>query len=198
MITNIILIAKALHVVGFVSWFAGLFYLGRVLVNHADTENIEPVAGDGPEAVRNRLKKEILHEEYSATAARVYRIIVNPAMMITSVAGLTMIVFNPSYLQSGTPGWLYVKLTFVGLMVVYQLYTKKKLMLPMAANARPWSDWQLRLWNEVPTFFLISIPFLAIFGKMGSLNYLYLAIGVALFCFMIWRGAVGYRKRRVE
>jgi putative membrane protein len=190
MITNIILIAKALHVVGFVSWFAGLFYLGRVLVNHADTENIEPVAGDGPEAVRNRLKKEILHEEYSATAARVYRIIVNPAMMITSVAGLTMIVFNPSYLQSGTPGWLYVKLTFVGLMVVYQLYTKKKLMLPMAANARPWSDWQLRLWNEVPTFFLIS--------KMGSLNYLYLAIGVALFCFMIWRGAVGYRKRRVE
>jgi putative membrane protein len=198
MITNIILIAKALHVVGFVSWFAGLFYLGRVLVNHADTENIEPVAGDGPEAVRNRLKKEILHEEYSATAARVYRIIVNPAMMITSVAGLTMIVFNPSYLQSGTPGWLYVKLTFVGLMVVYQLYTKKKLMLPMAANARPWSDWQLRLWNEVPTFFLISIPFLAIFGKMGSLNYLYLAIGVALFCLMIWRGAVGYRKRRVE
>jgi len=198
MITNIILIAKALHVVGFVSWFAGLFYLGRVLVNHADTENIEPVAGDGPEAVRNRLKKEILHEEYSATAARVYRIIVNPAMIITSVAGLTMIVFNPSYLQSGTPGWLYVKLTFVGLMVVYQLYTKKKLMLPMAANARPWSDWQLRLWNEVPTFFLISIPFLAIFGKMGSLNYLYLAIGVALFCLMIWRGAVGYRKRRVE
>ncbi len=102
------------------------------------------------------------------------------------------------YLQSGTPGWLYVQLTLVGLMVVYQLYTKKKLMLPMAANARPWSDWQLRLWNEVPTFFLISIPFLAIFGKMGSLNYLYLAIGVALFCFMIWRGAVGYRKRRVE
>jgi putative membrane protein len=198
MITNIILIAKALHVVGFVSWFAGLFYLGRVLVNHADTENIEPVAGDGPEAVRNRLKKEILHEEYSATAARVYRIIVNPAMMITSVAGLTMIVFNPSYLQSGTPGWLYVKLTFVGLMVVYQLYTKKKLMLPMAANARPWSDWQLRLWNEVPTFFLISIPFLAIFGKMGSLNYLYLAIGVALFCLIFWGGAVGYRKRRVE
>jgi putative membrane protein len=69
MITNIILIAKALHVVGFVSWFAGLFYLGRVLVNHADTENIEPVAGDGPEAVRNRLKKEILHEEYSYRVA---------------------------------------------------------------------------------------------------------------------------------
>jgi putative membrane protein len=197
MITNIILIAKALHVVGFVSWFAGLFYLGRVLVNHADTENIEPIAGDGPEAVRNRLKKEILHEEYSATAARVYRIIVNPAMMITWVAGLTMIAFMPSYLKSGTPGWLYVKLLFVVLIIVYQLYTKKKLMLPMAAGERPWSDWQLRLWNEVPTFFLVSVPFLAVFGKMGSLNYFYLAIGVGIFCFMVWRGAVGYRKRRL-
>ncbi|TXF91084.1 TIGR00701 family protein [Neolewinella aurantiaca] len=198
MITNIILIAKALHVVGFVSWFAGLFYLGRVLVNHADTENIEPVAADGAAATRNRLKKEILHEEYSATAARVYNIIVNPAMMITWLAGLTMIGFNPAYLQSGSPGWLHVKLLFVVLLVVYQLYTKKVLMLPMAAGARPWSDWQLRLWNEVPTFFLVSVPFLAVFGKMGSLNYLYLAIGVALFSFMVWRGAVGYRKRRKE
>ena len=197
MITNIILIAKALHIVGFVSWFAGLFYLGRVLVNHADTENIEPVAGDEPEAVRNRMKKEILHEEYAATADRVYRIIVNPAMMITWVAGLTMIALNPGYLMSGTPGWLHVKLLFVVLMVVYQLYTKKKLMLPMAAGARPWTDWQLRLWNEVPTFFLVSVPFLAVFGKMGSLNYLYLGIGVGLFCLMVWRGAVGYRKRRL-
>ncbi len=197
MISNIILIAKTLHVVGFISWFAGLFYLGRVLVNHADTENIEPVAGDGPDAVRNRLKKEILHEEYAATAARVYRIIVNPAMMITWVAGLTMIAFNPGYLQSGTPGWLHVKLLFVVLILVYQLYTKKKLMLPMAAGARPWSDWQLRLWNEVPTFFLVSVPFLAVFGKTGQLNYLYLTIGVAAFCFLVWRGAVGYRKRRL-
>lgn len=197
MITNIILIAKTLHVVGFVSWFAGLFYLGRVLVNHADTENIEPVVGDGAEAVRNRLKKEILHEEYAATAARVYRIIVNPAMMITWVAGLTMIALNPSYLMSGTPGWLHLKLLFVVLMVVYQLYTKKKLMLPMAAGDRPWSDWELRLWNEVPTFFLVSVPFLAVFGKVGQLNYLYLGIGVALFCFMVWRGAVGYKNRRL-
>ncbi len=58
---DFILIAKALHIVGFVSWFAGLFYLGRVLVNHADTENITPLAGDDPTAVRNRLKKRAKH-----------------------------------------------------------------------------------------------------------------------------------------
>lgn len=193
---DFILIAKAVHVIGFVSWFAGLFYLGRVLVNHADTENITPLAGDSPEASRNRLKKEILHEEYSATAARVYKIIVNPAMMITWVAGLLMLVLNPGYLQSGTPGWMHVKLLFVVLLLVYQLYTKRKLMLPMAAGRRPWTDWQLRLWNEVPTFFLVSVPFIAVFGKMGQLNYLYLAIGVGIFCLLVYRGAVAYRGKR--
>lgn len=193
---DFILIAKSLHIVGFVSWFAGLFYLGRVLVNHADTENLTPLTGDSPEATRNRWKKNILHEEYTATAARVYKIIVNPAMMITWVAGLVMIGLNPGYLQTGTPGWLYLKLFFVVLLVVYQVYTKAKLMLPMAKGDRPWSDWQLRLWNEVPTFFLVSVPFMAVFGKVGQLNYLYLGIGVAIFCILVYRGAVAYRKRR--
>lgn len=196
MIANFILFAKALHVVGFVSWFAGLFYLGRVLVNHADTENISPLEGEGTEVLRNRMKKEILHEEYVATAARVYRIIVNPAMMITWGAGLAMIGLNPAYLQAGTPGWLVVKLGLVAALVVYQVYTKAKIMLPMAQGERPWSDWELRLWNEVPTFFLVSVPFIAVYGKGGQLNYLYLALGVGFFCFMVWRGAVAYRKKR--
>ncbi len=196
MVGMLILFAKALHVVGFVSWFAGLFYLGRVLVNHADTENIRPLAGDSAEAQRNRLKQEILHEEYTATASRVYRIIVNPAAIITLGAGFGMVALNPGYLIAGTVGWLWIKIGLVLLMGVYQLYTKAKIMLPMAGGARPWTDWELRLWNEVPTFFLVSIPFIAVYGKGGSLNYFYLAAGVAFFCFMVWRGAVAYRKRR--
>lgn len=195
---NLILIAKALHVVGFVSWFAGLFYLGRVLVNHAETDTISPLVGDEPEAVRNRIKREVLHEEYSATANRVYKIIVNPAMMITWGAGLTMVAWNPGYFQSGTPGWLSVKLLLVVAIVVYQVYTRKKLMLPMQAGERPFSSWQLRLWNEVPTFFLVSVPFIATFGKVGELNYWYLAAGVALFSFLVYRGAAAYRNRRLE
>jgi len=193
---EVILIAKALHVVGFVSWFAGLFYLGRCLVNHAESDKLSPLEGDTPDAVRNRLKREILHEEYSATEGRVYRIIVNPAMMITWVAGVVMIAWNPGYLQSGTPGWLHLKLLLVVLLVVYQLWTKKKLMQPMQAGERPFSGWQLRLWNEVPTFFLVSVPFIAVFGKVGALNYLYLAIGVAIFSFMIYRAARAYRAAR--
>jgi len=146
MLANLILIAKALHVVGFVSWFG---------------------------------------------------IIVNPASIITFIAGFAMVVINPGYLQSGTTGWLYVKILFVVLLVGYQHFTKARLMKPMAAGERPWSDWQLRLWNEVPTFFLVSIPFIAVFGKIGALNYLYLAVGVGIFCLLVYRGAVGYRKHRL-
>ncbi len=195
---NLILIAKALHIVGFVSWFAGLFYLGRVLVHHAETDNIAPLTASTPEGNRNQIKQEVLREEYGATEARVYRIIVNPAMMITWVAGLTMVALNPSYFQSGSPGWLSVKLLLVVGLVAYQLYTRRKLMQPMQAGARPFSSFQLRLWNEVPTFFLVAIPFIAVFGKVGELNYLYLAIGVAIFSFLVWRGAVNYRKRRED
>ena len=197
MIANLLLFAKALHVVGFVSWFAGLFYLGRVLVNHAATAN-PPVATDPPaDPDHHRLRREILHEEYTATAARVYRIIVDPAAVITLTAGFTMVGINPAYLQSGTPGWLWVKLALLFFLIGYQHYTKARLMKPMARGETPWSDWQLRLWNEVPTFFLVSIPFIAVFGKGGQLNYLYLVLGVAFFCFMVWRGAVAYRRKRL-
>lgn len=180
--------AKALHVVGFVSWFAGLFFLGRLLVNHAETDH-RPEERD----------RRVLAAEYSGMENRVYKIIVNPAMMITWLAGLTMLVvgfWSVNYFVAGTPGWMHLKLTLVVGMVVYQVYTRRKIMEPMQSGARPLSGWQLRLWNEVPTFFLVSICFIAVYGKAGALNYGYLAVGVLLFCGMVYRGAKAYAKRR--
>ena len=190
---TIILLAKALHVVGFVSWFAGLFFLGRLLVNHAETDRV--AASDLPDAA---LRAEVLREEYVGMEDRVYRIITNPAMMITVTAGLVMVAVNPGYFVSGTPGWLWVKLAAVAGLIGYQLYTKLRIMQPMQAGQRPLSAWKLRLWNEVPTFFLVSIVFTAVYGKVGALSYLYLGIGVFLFCLLVYRGAVAYRNRRKE
>lgn len=188
MITTIYL-AKALHVVGFVSWFAGLFYLGRMLVNHAETDE------------RTEQERNILAQEYIGMENRAYKIIINPAMMITWLAGLTMLItgfWSINYFIVGTPGWMHLKLLLVVGLVGYQLYTKYKIMLPMQAGQRPLSGWQLRLWNEVPTFFLVSICFIAVLGKAGALNYGYLAIGVGLFCGMVYRGAKAYQKRRLS
>ena len=187
---DIILFAKALHVVGFVSWFAGLFFLGRLLVNHAETDRLSSKTEDGP------LRAEILQQEYVGMEDRVYRIITNPAMMITWAAGLTMVAVNPAYFVSGTPGWLALKLFAVVALTGYQIYTKVRLMRPMQAGERPFSPWQLRLWNEVPTFFLVTIVFTVVYGKVGELSYLYLGIGVLIFCLLVYRGAVAYRNRR--
>lgn len=190
---DLILFAKALHVVGFISWFAGLFFLGRLLVNHSETDRV--AAGGLPDS---QLRAEILREEYTGMETRVYKIITNPAMMITWTGGLIMAAVNPAYFVSGTTAWLAVKLGFVLLLVVYQVYTKVRIMHPMQAGERPLSAWQLRLWNEVPTFFLVTIVFTAVYGKAGQLSYLYLGIGVLLFCLLVYRGAVAYRKRRAE
>ena len=190
---DIILFGKALHVVGFISWFAGLFFLGRLLVNHAETDTV--AAAGLPDSA---LRAQILREEYTGMETRVYKIITNPAMMITWTGGLIMVAANPRYFISGTPGWLTIKLTFIIGMVVYQVYTKLRIMQPMQAGERPLSAWQLRLWNEVPTFFLVAIVFTAVYGKVGQLSYLYLGIGVLLFSLMVYRGAVAYRKRRAD
>jgi putative membrane protein len=180
---------KALHVVGFVSWFAGLFYLVRIFVYLME-------AGEREEPARS-----ILTEQFEAMAWRVYKIICNPAMMITWVAGLGMIgldlagLTSYGYFSSGTPGWLHLKLLLLVLLTGYHLYCKN-LLQRMEKGERPLSAWQFRLFNEVPTLFLVSISFIAVYGKSGRLNYLYLLLGLGLFAALVYRGAVAYRNRR--
>jgi putative membrane protein len=182
---------KALHVVGFVAWFAGLFYLVRIFVYHEEA-NSKPE----PEA-------SILKKQYHIMEWRVYRIICNPAMMITWTAGLSMLglgLFSPvvpNYLSPdmGTPGWMHFKLLLLLLMTFYHLWSKR-LIRRMEAGERPFSSWQYRLLNELPTLFLILISFTAVYGKMGSLNYFYLFGGLILFIGLLFWGARAYKRSR--
>lgn len=180
---------KALHVVGFISWFAGLFYLVRVFVYIVEAEEEEEPA------------RTILHDQFVKMAGRVYKIICNPAVYITWLAGLGMIGLDLAgiapfaYFTSGTPGWLHLKLLLLVLMVGYHIYCGR-LLRRIEQGEQPFTAWQYRLFNEVPTLFLVSISFIAVYGKAGRLNYLYLLLGVGLFAGLVYRGAVAYRKRR--
>jgi putative membrane protein len=186
---NALFFFKALHVVGFVSWFAGLFYLGRIFVYDEE-------ASDKAEPERTTLKKQFNLMEW-----RVYRIICNPAMMITWAAGLVMLglgLFSPlvpNYLTSGTPGWMHLKLLLLVLMTIYHLWNKR-IIRRMEAGERPFSSWQYRLLNEMPTLFLISISYIAVYGKAGTLNYLYLFGGILIFVGLIFFGARAYKRAR--
>ena len=177
---NIILIAKSIHIIGFVSWFAGMFYLVRMFVYYRESlDKAEP-------------EKSILAGQFLQMQWRVYKIILNPAMMITWTAGIVMLVVNSAYL---TLPWLHVKLLLLVLLTGYHLFCKR-IIKQFEAGVVRFDSFQLRLFNEIPTLFLVSIVFIAVFGKAGTLNYMYLALGVILFAGMVFGGARAYKKKR--
>ncbi|MDX1940085.1 MAG: CopD family protein [Saprospiraceae bacterium] len=189
---SIIYFFKALHIIGFVAWFSGLFYLVRMFVYHIE-------ANDKPQP-----EQDILKKQFNLMQWRVYKIIANPAMMITWMAGLVMIITPfvnknyPNYLSTdvGTPGWMHLKLMLVVLLTVYHVWCKIQIK-KLESGANKLSAFQFRLANEIPTLFLISIAFLAVFGKAGTLNYAYLFGGLIVFAILLYFGARAYKKRRL-
>lgn len=169
---------KSLHIIGFVSWFAGLFYLVRMFVYHS--ESVEKA-----EALREDWKKQ-----YTAMQWRVYKIICNPAMMITWTCGILMLVNTPSFLQQS---WLQVKLVFLVMMTVYHVYCKS-IIKKQEEGKDTFTSFQFRLLNELPTLFLVTIVLLAVVKDL--LNFVYLFMGVLAFGFTLFFAARAYRKFR--
>jgi putative membrane protein len=146
---------KTLHIIGFVAWFAGLFYLGRMFVYHR-----EAMMEEDP-------KKSILIEQFHTMQMRVYRIICNPAMMITWTFGLLMLVaYGTGWLKLNP--WMHAKLLLVVLLTLYHLYCKL-IILKLHEKTFVMSSFKFRLFNEIPTLFLVSIVLLAVYRN--GLNY---------------------------
>jgi protoporphyrinogen IX oxidase len=170
-------IFKALHLIGAVAWFAGLFYLVRMFVYH--TEAYDKAEPEGA----------ILRQQFQLMESRVYKIICNPAMMITVTFGIAMLVNHPAYLKSP---WIHVKLTLVILLLGYHLYCKK-IMKQLEKGRTSFSSFQFRLFNELPTLFLVAIVFLAVFKD--NLNLITLFGGIFLFGLILFAVAKAYKAR---
>ncbi len=130
---------KAFHVIAMVTWFAGLFYLPRLFVYHAD-------AGDWISVERFR------------TMERRLFIIMTVGALLTVALGVAMIVAAPAYLKMG---WLHVKLTLVLLLIVYHSMCFK-FVRDFAHDRKTRSAKWFRLFNEVPSLLLIGIVILAV------------------------------------
>jgi protoporphyrinogen IX oxidase len=183
---NLYLFAKSLHVIGFVSWFAGLFYLVRLFVYHAEVDEKKTKA----EAV-------ILKPQYELMEHRLYTIITNPAMVITWLGGLTMITLGyiddsvVNWMKTGQ--WLHVKLLLVIMLSGYTGYCKK-IMRELKAGKLPMSSDRFRLFNELPTLFLAAIVLLAVYK-----NFLHFGIalaGLVAFGVALGIGVKVYKKAR--
>ncbi len=130
---------KAFHVIAMVTWFAGLFYLPRLFVYHAD-------AGDWISVERFRVMERRL------------LMIMTIGALLTLSLGLAMIVVWPAYLKMG---WLHAKLALVILLIAYHL-TCHKFVRDFAHDRKTRSARWFRMFNEVPSVLLIGIVILAI------------------------------------
>ncbi|VEP16761.1 conserved membrane hypothetical protein [Hyella patelloides LEGE 07179] len=138
---------KAFHLIGVVAWFAGLFYLVRLFVYHAE-------ANQEPEPAQS-----ILKNQYEIMEKRLYSIITTPGMIVTVVCAIGLISTEPEILKSG---WLHIKMAIVLLLIGYHHYCKR-IMKQLAKGECQWTGQQFRALNEAPTIMLVLIVLLAVF-----------------------------------
>jgi putative membrane protein len=171
---------KTLHIIAVVSWFAGLFYHGRLLVYHAEA------------LVLTEPQRGILARQYSIMESRLFRIIMSPAMVLTLATGGGMLLTSVGGGYVAQP-WMLAKLVVVGLLVGFHFYLRR-IMLELAAGQRRRGGRELRLLNEVPTVVLVVITALAVFktaipwGGVGAV--------VVLLVMAILVGALAYARHR--
>jgi putative membrane protein len=171
---------KTLHVVAVVAWMAGLFYVGRVIVNH-----VEALAR--PEPARG-----ILHEQLAGMERRAYRGILTPAAVLGVAFAAGMLAAQPALLGAG---WLHAKLGLVALLAGFHLYCGR-LIARLAAGVAPVSSLGARALNEIPTVILLGITLLAVFKSRASAGALAQAVlGLAL---LIGVGIAQYARRRMR
>lgn len=175
-----LLLFKSLHIVGFVAWFGGLFYLVRILVYH--TEALE----------RPEKERAVLIPQFSVMEKRVYRIICNPGMMITWTFGtLLLVIYGAEWLR--TNPWMHVKLVLLVVLTAYHMYCKR-IMNRMGNRKRSLNSFQLRLLNEIPTVLLVAIVLLAVYRNL--LNFGLAFLGVSIFGILLYVFTRWYRRIR--
>lgn len=132
----------ALHVVAIISWMAGILYLYRLLIY----------------ATERRKEHASIENLLQIMSRRLYKAITVPAMIVSWIAGLTMLKFN-SGLWSMT--WMQLKIISVLLLTVSTLYAGYLVKALQKGHDLPKGK-TLRFMNEVPTLLMVIIVIMVI------------------------------------
>ncbi len=122
-----------------VTWFAGLFYLPRLFIYHAEAAD---------DVSRNR---------FTIMERRLF-IIMTIGAVLTAIFGLAILYFNRALLNQG---WFQVKLALLVGLVIYHLRCQHWIQRLTAGGLPDNTRW-LRWFNELPTIFLLGMIFLAV------------------------------------
>ena len=134
---------KALHIMSVISWMAGLFYLPRLFVYHAE----EAKVGDQ------------LSETLKIMERKLMRVIMNPAMIATWLFGL-MMAFTPGLID-WSEIWPWIKVVLILAMTWFH-HSLVRWMKDFAADRNVRTGRFYRLANEIPTLAMIGIVFMVV------------------------------------
>lgn len=131
----------ALHIIFVVCWFAGLFYLPRLFVYHADAHD------------------KISIERFKVMEHKLYYYIMTPSGILATAFGIWLLSFNLSgYMQQG---WMHAKLSLVIILWIYHWYCGR-LLKTFKADENTRTHTFYRWFNEAPTLLLIAIIILVV------------------------------------
>lgn len=133
---------KALHLIAAFAWMAGLFYLPRLLVYHAQEETGSRSS-----------------ELFKVMERRLLRAIMTPAAIATWLFGM-LTAWAGGYVEA-LPAWLVVKLVALAALTLVHLWLAREVGR-FAANQRAHSHRLYRMVNEIPTVLLVIIVALAV------------------------------------
>lgn len=131
---------KAFHIIAVVTWFAGLFYLPRLFVYHAQSED------------------SISKERFKIMERKLYRGIMVPSMVVAIALGIWLVVLAPAWLSQG---WLHAKLSLVLALLIYH-FICAAMLKQFAADQNTRSHVFYRWFNEAPVLVLVAVVILVV------------------------------------
>lgn len=134
--------AKTWHLIAMVTWFAGIFYLPRLFVYHAMSDD------------------KISIDRFKIMERKLYYGITMPSMVVTLIFGFWML-YDYAWAAWGKMGWLHAKLALIAILVVYHFYCGKLVKVfrdDLNTRSHVWYRW----FNEVPVLILIAVVILAV------------------------------------
>jgi putative membrane protein len=171
-------IIKSLHIIFVVTWFAGLFYMFRLFVYHAEA------------ARKTEPARSILIDQYRLMEKRLWYGITWPSCILTLILGIWLLTILPEYLKEP---WMHIKLFLVALLLVYQFYGQR-VIKKIQDDPMRFTSIKMRLMNEVPTLILFAVVFLVVMKSEFSWIWGTLAIaGIAVIITLVVQA---YKKKR--
>ena len=143
---NFYLLFKSLHLISVISWMAGLLYLPRIFVYHAENSSEKKTS-----------------EIFKTMERKLFFYIMTPAMILSWIFGV-ILIHSVGFQQIGQT-WMILKIIFVTILTLYHFYLGK-ILAQFKIDQNVNSHKFYRFINEIPTLLLILIVFVVVFKPL--------------------------------